>query len=60
MCNPHLHPRKSDTFGKHMQHQKLCLESIELLRKKDLLVQTISENTQIESNWKYRHIQLYK
>ena len=25
-----------------------------------LLVQTNSENTQIGSNWKYKHIQLYK
>ena len=27
---------------------------------KDLLVQTKSENMQIESNWKYKHIQLWK
>ena len=27
---------------------------------KELLVQTNSENTQIESNWKYKHIQLQK
>ena len=27
---------------------------------KDLLVQTNSENSQIESNWIYKHIQLYK
>ena len=57
MCNPHLHPRKSNALG--FSSTIYALKALNYLCKRHV-VQTNSENTQIESNWKYKHIQLYK
>ena len=58
MCNQH--PRKSNALGKHNVAAKSMPWKHWMAYIKDLLVQTNSENTQIESNLIYKHIQQYK
>ena len=58
MCNPHQ--RKNNALAKHNVAAKSMPRKHCMAKIKELLVQTNSENRQIESNWKYKHIQLYK
>ena len=51
MLNPHQ--RKSNALGKHNVAAKSMPWKNWMAQIKDLLVQTNSENTQIESNWIY-------